>query len=309
MGLTILLNPRGRLTQDRGLSDLTWLRVGGAADYLFEPADFEDLQDFLRALHSEVDILPMGVGSNMIVRDGGIRAVVIRMGRGFNSIDVEGDLVHCGAAALGAHVARKAADAGLDLTYLRTIPGAMGGALKMNAGCYGSYFSDVFVSAHGSDRQGNSVRFSKENLLFGYRDCDLPDGVVITSVTLQSLGVNSSEALHEKMDKQVAKRNATQPTKDLSAGSTFRNPAGFSSTGLEGDSQALKAWKLIDDAGCRGLTYGGAKMSTKHPNFLINTGVATAKDLEELGNLVRKKVYDYCGLTLEWEIMRVGDPK
>ena len=123
MGLTILLNPRGRLTQDRGLSDLTWLRVGGAADYLFEPADFEDLQDFLRALHSEVDILPMGVGSNMIVRDGGIRAVVIRMGRGFNSIDVEGDLVHCGAAALGAHVARKAADAGLDLTYLRTIRG------------------------------------------------------------------------------------------------------------------------------------------------------------------------------------------
>ena len=173
----------------------------------------------------------------------------------------------------------------------------------------GFRFSDVFVSAHGSDRQGNSVRFSKDNLLFGYRDCDLPDGVVITSVTLQSLGVNSSEALHEKMDKQVAKRNATQPTKDLSAGSTFRNPAGFSSTGLKGDSQALKAWKLIDDAGCRGLTYGGAQMSTKHPNFLINTGVATAKDLEELGDLVRKKVYDYCGLTLEWEIMRVGDPK
>ena len=300
--------PRGRLTPNRSLSDLTWLRVGGPAEYLFQPVDHADLTEFLADLPQEVAVFPMGVGSNLIVRDGGIRGVVIRLGRGFNYISVDGDLVRCGAAVLDSHVARKAADSGLDLTFLRTIPGAMGGALKMNAGCYGSYFADAFVSARGVNRAGASVTYTPENLGFGYRSCDLPDDFVITEVTLRSLGPGSPVALHQKMADQLAKRDETQPTKDRTAGSTFRNPAGFSSTGRADDRQNLKAWKVIDDAGCRGLELGGAQMSPKHPNFLINTGSASAKDLEALGELVRKKVYDKSGLTLEWEVMRVGDP-
>ncbi|MFQ3301774.1 MAG: UDP-N-acetylmuramate dehydrogenase [Planktomarina sp.] len=301
--------PRGRLTPNRSLSDLTWLRVGGPADYLFQPADPADLAQFLTELPLDVMIFPIGVGSNLIVRDGGIRGVVIRLGRAFNEIFVDGELVQCGAAALDSHVASKAADAGLDLTFLRTIPGAMGGALKMNAGCYGSYFADAFVSARGVNRAGEQVAYSAETLGFGYRTCDLPEGVLITEITLRRLGSDSPEALHQKMSDQLAKRDETQPTKDRTAGSTFRNPAGFSSTGRADDRQDLKAWKVIDDAGCRGLELGGAQMSPKHPNFLINTGTASAKDLEALGELVRKKVYDKSGLTLEWEIMRVGDPK
>ena len=300
--------PRGRLTPNRSLSDLTWLRVGGPAEYLFQPVDHADLTEFLADLPQEVAVFPMGVGSNLIVRDGGIRGVVIRLGRGFNYISVDGDLVCCGAAVLDSHVARKAADSGLDLTFLRTIPGTMGGALKMNAGCYGSYFADAFVSARGVNRAGALVTYTPENLGFGYRSCDLPDDFVITEVTLRSLGPDSPDALHQKMLDQLAKRNETQPTKDRTAGSTFRNPAGFSSTGRADDRQDLKAWKVIDDAGCRGLELGGAQMSPKHPNFLINTGSASAKDLEALGELVRKKVYDKSGLTLEWEVMRVGDP-
>ena len=301
--------PRGRLVPNRSLSDLTWLRVGGPADYLYQPADEEDLIHFLTELSQDVAIFPIGVGSNVIVRDGGIRAVVIRLGRGFNEISVDGNLLHCGAASLDSHVACKAADAGLDLTFLRTIPGAMGGALKMNAGCYGNYFSDAFVSARGVDRAGKKVDYTSKTLSFGYRSCDLPEGVVITEITLCSLGDDSSEVLHQKMRDQLSKRDETQPTKDRTAGSTFRNPAGFSSTGRVGDNQDLKAWKLIDDAGCRGLELGGAQMSHKHPNFLINTGAARAKDLEALGELVRKKVYAKSGLTLEWEVMRVGEPR
>ena len=300
---------RGLLTPDCMLSDLTWLRVGGPADCLFQPADVEDLSQFLNALDPNVHVFPMGVGSNLIVRDGGIRAVVVRMGRGFNGIEVTGNRVTVGVAVLDSHVARKAADAGIDLTFLRTIPGSIGGAVRMNAGCYGSYFADAFVSARGVNRAGAPVTYTPENLGFGYRSCDLPDDFIITEVTLRSLGPGSPVALHQKMADQLAKRDETQPTKDRTAGSTFRNPAGFSSTGRVDDCQSLKAWKVIDDAGCRGLELGGAQMSPKHPNFLINTGSASAKDLEALGELVRKKVYDKSGLTLEWEVMRVGDPE
>ena len=306
--MTQLPNPRGRLTQNRNLSDITWLGVGGPADYLFQPADLNDLAYFLGQLPRDMAVFPIGMGSNIIVRDGGIRAVVIRLGRGFSNISVEGDLIRCGAAALDSHVARKAAEEGLDLTFLRTIPGTIGGALKMNAGCYSSYFADIFVSACGVDRAGHRVTYTADTLNFGYRCCDLPEGVVITEITLRSLGVDSFEDLHQKMIDQLSKRDETQPTKDRTAGSTFRNPAGFSSTGYLGESQELKAWKLIDDAGCRGLKLGGAQMSHKHPNFLINTGAASAKELEGLGELVRKKVYDKSGLTLEWEIVRVGEP-
>ena len=304
-----LPTPRGRLTLNRSLADLTWLRVGGVADAVFQPADRQDLAEFLARLPQEVAIFPMGVGSNLIVRDGGLRAVVIRLGRGFNAIEIDGDVVHCGAAALDSHVARKAADAGCDLTFLRTIPGTLGGALKMNAGCYGAYLADALLCASGYDRAGRAVSYDAKTLGFSYRSSDLPQDVVITDMTLRALGRDAPERLHQKMATQLAKRDETQPTKHRTAGSTFRNPAGFSSTGQADEIHDLKAWNLIDAAGCRGLELGGAQMSPKHPNFLINTGLATAKDLEALGELVRKKVYDKSGLTLEWEVMRVGDPE
>ncbi|RLK08539.1 UDP-N-acetylmuramate dehydrogenase [Ruegeria conchae] len=298
---------RGRLTEARALNDLTWLRVGGPADYLFQPADTEDLQAFLRALPADVPVFPMGVGSNLIVRDGGLRAVVIRLGRGFNGISVDGNTVTAGAAALDAHVARKAADAGVDLTFLRTIPGSIGGAVRMNAGCYGSYTADVLQKATIVTRQGELVELSSDDFNFRYRQSDLPEGAVLVSATFQALSGDPAE-LHARMEAQLKKRDETQPTKDRSAGSTFRNPAGFSSTGREDDVHDLKAWKVIDNAGMRGATKGGAQMSPKHSNFLINTGDATAADLEGLGEEVRKKVYETSGITLEWEIMRVGDP-
>ena len=300
--------PRGRLLPNRNLAEFTWLRVGGPADYIFQPADTEDLVNFLNGLPSPIPILPIGVGSNMIVRDGGIRAIVVRLGRGFNSIEFEGNLVHCGASALDSHIARRAADKGLDLTFLRTIPGTIGGALKMNAGCYGSYFSDIFVSANGVSRDGKKIKLTNKNLKFSYRESDLIQEAVVTDVTLRCLGREAPENLHKRMEEQLVKRDETQPIKERTAGSTFRNPAGFSSTGMSADTHELKAWKLIDDAGCRGETLGGAQMSLKHPNFLINNGSASAHDLEALGELVRKKVYDNCGLTLEWEVMRVGEP-
>ena len=298
---------RGKLTPNRALSDLTWLRVGGAADYLFQPADVDDLQSFMAQLPADIAVFPMGVGSNLIVRDGGLRAVVIRLGRGFNGIEIEGDLVTAGAAALDAHVARKAADAGLDLTFLRTIPGSIGGAVRMNAGCYGSYVADHFVSAQVVTRQGELRAITAQELAFQYRQTELPEGAVLISATLRAEAADP-DALHDRMKAQLQKRDDTQPTKDRSAGSTFRNPAGFSSTGRADDVQDLKAWKVIDDAGMRGAQLGGAQMSEKHSNFMINTGGATAADLETLGEDVRKKVYANSGITLEWEIMRVGEP-
>ncbi|SPH16999.1 UDP-N-acetylenolpyruvoylglucosamine reductase [Defluviimonas aquaemixtae] len=305
--MTIALpSVRGQLTPNRPLSDLTWLRVGGPAEWLFQPADVQDLCDFLAGLDPAVPVFPMGVGSNLIVRDGGIRGVVIRLGRGFNGIAVEGGRVTAGAAALDAHVARKAAEAGVDLTFLRTIPGAVGGAVRMNAGCYGSYTADHFVQATAVLRDGTVRVFGRGEMGFAYRSSALPaDAVVIEAVFEGARG--DPAALQAKMDEQIAKRDASQPVRDRSAGSTFRNPAGFSSTGRADDVHDLKAWKLIDEAGLRGARRGGAQMSEKHPNFLINTGGASAADLEGLGEEVRKRVFQISGLTLEWEIMRVGE--
>ncbi|KIC39562.1 UDP-N-acetylmuramate dehydrogenase [Leisingera sp. ANG-M7] len=303
----ILPAVRGRLTGQKPLAELTWLRVGGPADYLFQPADVDDLADFLRQLDPGVRVFPMGVGSNLIVRDGGMRAVVIRLGRGFNSIEADGDTVTAGAAALDAHVAKRAADAGIDLTFLRTIPGSIGGAVRMNAGCYGSYTADVFVSATIVTRQGEIREIGAEELAFQYRQTAFPEGAVLVSATLRG-AKGDPEELHARMAAQLQKRDDTQPTRDRSAGSTFRNPAGFSSTGRADDVHDLKAWKVIDNAGMRGARRGGAQMSEKHSNFLINTGGATAADLEGLGEDVRKKVYEDSGITLEWEIMRIGDP-
>ena len=307
VSLPDLPTPRGRLTPSRSLSDLTWLRVGGPADWLFQPADAEDLADFLAHLDPAIPVFPMGVGSNLIVRDGGLRGVVIRLGRGFNGIEIDGQTVTAGAAALDSHVARKAADQGVDLTFLRTIPGSIGGAMRMNAGCYGRYMADVLVSATAITRDGQIVTLTPGDLSFGYRHSTLPAGAVLISATLKG-DAGDPEELHALMQEQLERRDASQPTKDRTAGSTFRNPAGFSSTGRADDTHELKAWKVIDDAGLRGARLGGAQMSEKHPNFLINTGNATAADLESLGEDVRKKVYESSGITLEWEIMRVGDP-
>ena len=305
--MTPLPTPRGTLTPDRPLADLTWLRVGGPADWLFQPADEADLAAFLAELDPAVPVFPMGVGSNLIVRDGGIRAVVIRLGRGFNAISLQGDLVTAGAAALDAHVARQAAEAGLDLTFLRTIPGSIGGAVRMNAGCYGSYVADHLVEVRLVTRAGETLTLAAQDLHLGYRQSDLPDGAVLVEATFRA-APGDPAALEARMADQLARRDASQPTKDRSAGSTFRNPAGFSSTGRADDSQELKAWTVIDAAGMRGARRGGAQMSEKHSNFMINAGGATAADLEELGEEVRKRVFDQTGLTLEWEIMRVGEP-
>ena len=300
-------SPRGKLTQNRDLSSLTWLRVGGAADYFFQPADEDDLCQFMRNLPSEMAVFPIGVGSNLIVRDGGLRAVVVRLGRGFNQIAIDGRHLRVGAAALDAHVARKSAEAGLDLTFLRTIPGSIGGAVRMNAGCYGFYVKDHFIEARVVTRQGERLTLGADEMGFAYRQSSLPPDWIITEA-LFAAETGDPDALAARMATQLAKRDETQPTKELSAGSTFRNPAGFSSTGRGDDVHDLKAWKVIEDAGLRGARLGGAQMSEKHSNFMINAGGATAADLEGLGELVRKRVFKNSGIELEWEIMRVGEP-
>lgn len=299
--------PRGTFTENKELSDLTWLKVGGPAEFFFQPADLKDLINFLSKLPNSMSLFPIGVGSNLIVRDGGLKGVVIRLGRGFNSIKVSNGLVVAGAAALDTFVARKAAEQGYDLTFLRTIPGSIGGALKMNAGCYGKYISDYFVSANAVNRSGDLVKLEKSDVLFSYRHTDLPADLVVVDVTFAP-PLGEVDELHEKMRIQKEKRDSEQPTSDITAGSTFRNPCGYSSSGVLNDNHNLKAWKVIEDAGLRGFKMGAAKMHEKHPNFLTNIGGATALELEELGETVRKKVFQNSGIDLQWEIIRVGEP-
>jgi|TARA_B100001769_G_scaffold95748_1_gene73781 UDP-N-acetylmuramate dehydrogenase len=298
---------RGKLTDNQMLSDLTWLRVGGPAEYFFQPSDLEDLMYFLSNVPDNISLFPIGVGSNLLVRDGGIKGVVIRLGKGFNSVEVSNGLVVAGAAALDSFVARRAADNGYDLTFLRTIPGSIGGALKMNAGCYGKYISDYFVSAKAVNRSGEVVKLEKTDVLFSYRNTDLSADLVVVSVTFAPPS-GEVAALYEKMRIQKEKRDSEQPTKEITAGSTFRNPCGFSSSGHINEDHEFKAWKVIEDAGLRGFQMGAAKMHEKHPNFLTNTGGATASELEEFGELVRKRVFKNSGIDLKWEIIRVGDP-
>ena len=298
---------RGRLTTGRRLADLTWLRVGGPAEWLYQPADEGDLAGFLAALDPAVPVFAMGVGSNLIVRDGGLRGVVVRLGRAFAGIRVEGARIVAGAAALDSRVALAAAEAGRDLTFLRTIPGAIGGAVRMNAGCYGRYAADHLRDVRLVTRAGEVVTLPAARLGLGYRRSEIPEGAVIVEAVFEAPPGDPDE-LAAAMEAQLAQRDATQPVRERSAGSTFRNPAGFSSTGRDDDVHDLKAWRLIDTAGLRGVTCGGAQMSEKHPNFLVNAGGATAADLEGLGEEVRSRVAQAHGITLEWEIMRVGEP-
>tara|TARA_B100000927_G_scaffold291095_1_gene291905 strand:+ start:1389 stop:2306 length:918 start_codon:yes stop_codon:yes gene_type:complete len=300
------IDTRGSITKDKNLSQITWLRVGGPADLFFMPADIKDLIDFLKILPKEIDVFTIGVGSNLLVRDGGIRGAVIRLGSGFKNISFRNNRIIAGASALDAHVASKAADNGLDLTFLRTIPGSIGGAIRMNAGCYGSYVADHFISAKVLNRSGELFNLSSKDLEFSYRQCNIPEEYIILEAIFEAKSGEPSD-LHAKMKNQLAKRDASQPNRERTAGSTFRNPSGFSSTGETDDIHDLKAWKLIDDAGMRGATCGGAKISEKHSNFLINTGTATAYDLENLGELVRKSVFKKSKVKLEWELIRVGE--
>lgn len=298
---------RGALTPKRLLADVTWLRVGGPAEMFFQPADLEDLSAFLAALDPNVPVFVMGVGSNLIVRDGGICGLVIRLGKGFNTIAITGDKVRAGAAALDSHVARRAAEAGLDLTFLRTIPGSIGGAVRMNAGCYGRYVADALEDIQIVTRQGAVETLPASALNLRYRQSDIPAGAVIVGATFRAAPGDPND-LQQRMEAQLAARNASQPTHARSAGSTFRNPAGHSSTGEAAENHDLKAWKLISDAGMRGARLGGAQMSDMHANFLLNAGGASAADLENLGEAVKKKVFQRSNITLEWEIIRVGAP-
>ncbi|MCI4661633.1 MAG: UDP-N-acetylmuramate dehydrogenase [Neomegalonema sp.] len=298
---------RGRLEPMRELAPLTWLRVGGPAEVLFSPADIEDLAAFLSATPEDIPVLALGVGSNVIVRDGGIRGVVVRLGRGFNAITVAADQrVIAGAAALDARVALSAASAGVDgMAFLRGIPGTIGGALRMNAGAYGRYMADILVEAHALRRDGSSVVLSNAEMGFGYRH-SAPRDLFYTGAVLQGSS-GEPEAVLAQMEALMERRAQAQPVKDRTAGSTFRNPAGFSSTGKADDDMALKAWKLIDEAGCRGLARGGAVMNEKHPNFLTNAGGASAAELEALGEEVIARVRVHSGHELTWEIERIGE--
>lgn len=297
---------RGRLTPMRGLAELTWFRVGGPAEVLFQPADRDDLAIFLATCPDDIPVTPVGVGSNLLIRDGGVPGVVVRLGRGFNGIATDGTRVNAGAAALDAKVAVAAADAGIGgLEFLRGVPGSIGGALAMNAGCYGDEVKDVLVEAYGVDRAGNRVTVPAAQMGFSYRSAAGVEGLIFTGALFEGRA-DHADAVTKRMEALLAKREAAQPIRERTGGSTFRNPAGFSSTGSAGESHELKAWKLIEEAGCRGLKVGGAQVSQKHCNFLINTGIATATDLEELGESVRARVKSKSGIDLHWEIRRIG---
>jgi UDP-N-acetylmuramate dehydrogenase len=286
---------RGRLLANQPLAELTWFRVGGPAQVLFMPADEDDLATALARLSSDIPVTVIGLGSNLIVRDGGVPGVVIRLGRGFNEVKVEPDFrVHAGAAVPDVKVARAAQEAGIaGLAFLRGIPGAIGGALRMNGGAYGGETRDVLIEARGVDRAGRVRVFSNADMHYAYRHCSAPEDVIFTSALLQGRPGDPA-AIAAEMDKITDSREATQPIKSRTGGSTFKNPPGG------------KAWQSIDAAGCRGLRIGDAQVSELHCNFLINLGGATASDIETLGETVRKRVKEHSGIELDWEIKRIG---
>jgi UDP-N-acetylmuramate dehydrogenase len=288
---------RGRLLADEPLAPLTWFRVGGPAQVLFMPESEEDLAYFLAALPGEIPVTVIGLGSNLIVRDGGIAGVTVRLGRGFNETGIEeGHRVRAGAAVPDQRVAKAAQEAGIaGLAFLRGIPGAIGGALRMNGGAYGTETKDVLIEARGVDRQGRVRVFANRDMGYSYRHCGIADDVIFTQALLQGRAGDPA-AIAAEMDEITSSREATQPVKSRTGGSTFKNPPGH------------KAWALIDAAGCRGLTVGGAQVSEMHCNFLINLGTATAADIETLGETVLARVKENSGVALEWEIKRVGVP-
>ena len=290
---------RGRVSADAPLAPFTWFRVGGPAEALVSPADEDDLAYLLERLPPAIPVTVIGVGSNLIVRDGGVRGLVIRLGgKAFGAIETATDhRVIAGAAALDAQVARAAAEAGIaGLAFLRGVPGSIGGALRMNAGAHGGEIHEVFVEARGIDRAGAKRVLGPAEMGLSYRHSEAPDDVIFTRAVLQGRP-GDPQAIKTEMERITAAREASQPIRDKTGGSTFKNPAGH------------KAWQLIDAAGCRGLVVGDAQVSTLHCNFLINRGAATAADIEALGEEVRRRVKAASGVELEWEIKRIGEAK
>ena len=287
---------RGKLTPDAPLAPLVWFKSGGAADRLFEPADLADLQDFLRG-NPDHPVWPLGLGSNLIIRDGGVRGVTVRLGKAFAGIKVDGNRLTCGAGAPGISVASAARDAGVaGLEFLRGIPGTVGGAVRMNAGAYGREVADILVSADVVMPSGDVQTLAVDDLRYTYRHSELPEGAIVVAATFA--GVPGAPAIiGAEMNRIAAEREASQPLRSRTGGSTFKNPDGH------------KAWALVDAAGCRGLRRGDAQVSEKHCNFLLNLGAATSADIEALGEEVRDKVARHSGVTLEWEIQRIGEAK
>ena len=284
----------GRLTDDAPLAPLVWFKSGGPAEWLFEPTDIADLQQFLRDLDSAIAVWPLGLGSNLIIRDGGIGGVVVRLGKAFAGIEADGLTLRCGAGAPGISAASTARDHGIaGMEFLRGIPGTIGGAVRMNAGAYGREVCDILESADVILRNGDRVTLSLADMGYTYRHSDLPEGCIVISATL--VGESGDPVVIGAEMKRIAdEREASQPLRTKTGGSTFKNPDG------------QKAWQLVDEAGCRGLQIGQAQVSEKHCNFLINLGGATSADIEALGEEVRKRVKAHSGIELQWEIQRVG---
>ncbi|WP_442896901.1 UDP-N-acetylmuramate dehydrogenase [Erythrobacter sp.] len=288
---------RGPLTPNAPLAKLVWFKTGGPADWLFEPADLDDLRTFVERLDGALPLMALGLGSNLIVRDGGIPGVVVRLGKPFADVEVTGETeITCSAGAPGILAASTARDAGIaGLEFLRGIPGTVGGFVRMNGGAYGREVADVLVDCDVILPSGDFVTLPASDLEYSYRHSRLPEGSIVVSARFRGTP-GDPDAIGAEMDRIAEAREGSQPLRTKTGGSTFKNPEGH------------KAWELIDAAGCRGMTHGGAKVSDKHTNFLLNTGEATSADIEELGELVRKKVYEDSGVVLEWEIQRVGRP-
>ncbi len=286
---------RGKLTPDAPLAPLVWFKSGGAAQWLFEPKDSDDLCAFLRDLDPAVPVMALGLGSNMIVRDGGVPGVVIRLGKAFGQVErIEGNALRCGGGASGIAVSSAARDAGIGgLEFLRSIPGTVGGFVRMNGGAYGREVKDILVDCEIVSRLGARHRLTLADLAYTYRHSALPEAAVVVSATFASFAKDPA-AIQAEMDRIAAEREASQPLRSRTGGSTFKNPPGH------------KAWALVDAAGCRGLTRGDAQVSEKHCNFLLNLGTATSADIEGLGEDVRAKVKAKSGVLLEWEIQRIG---
>ena len=293
--MTALPPVRGRLTEGAALAPLVWFKAGGHAQWLFEPKDADDLSDFLAALDPTVPVMALGLGSNLIVRDGGVPGVVVRLGKAFAQVERLDDVtLRCGGGASGILVSSTARDAGIGgVEFLRSIPGTVGGFVRMNGGAYGREVKDVLIEADVVLRSGERVTLSLADLGYTYRHSALPDGAVVVSATFRGEPAEPA-VVQAEMDRIAAAREASQPLRSKTGGSTFKNPDGH------------KAWALVDAAGCRGLRRGDAQVSEKHCNFLLNLGSATSADIEGLGEEVRDKVKAQSGVTLEWEIQRVG---
>jgi len=296
--MTVMTMPdvRGRLTANAPLAPLVWFKSGGVADWLFEPADVQDLRDFLRRLSPDMPVWPLGLGSNLIVRDGGVRGVTVRLGKAFAKVqqNADGHLV-CGGGASGILVSSKARDAGRSgLEFLRGIPGTVGGFVRMNGGAYGRDVADILISCDVVMRNGAVQTLSVDDLNYSYRHSELPEGAIVISASFGG-ATGDKSAIQAEMDRIAAEREESQPLRSKTGGSTFKNPEGH------------RAWALVDAAGCRGFAIGGARVSDKHTNFMINTGNATSTDIEALGEEVRRRVKAQSGIVLQWEIQRVGE--